>query len=137
VNRPAQFELLDHRLGPEIEGLREVLRLSRITSAEGVDANRDRLGATDGVGDLNFGALGETALHHLSRDVSTEVRAAAIDLRRILAAEGAATVTAHAAVRVDDDLAAGHATVGGWTAFDELPRRIDEHLDILTEPLAE
>ena len=45
------------------------------------------------------------------RDPARGVARRAIDLRRILAAERAAAVTAHAAVRVDDDLAAGEPRV--------------------------
>src|SRR5207244_4341221 len=61
----------------------------------------------------------------------------AIDLRGILAAERAAAVAAHAAVAVDDDLAAGHAAVGRRTAFDELTRRVDEDLHVRPEPGAQ
>src|SRR5207302_1988637 len=103
---PAQIQLLDHRLGAEIEGLREVLGFLRVAGTEGVDADGDRLRPTDCIGYLHFGAFGKTALDHLPRDVAPEVRAAAIDLGRVLSAERAAAVTTHAAVAVDNDLAA-------------------------------
>ena len=43
---------------------------------------------------------------------------------------GAATVTAHAAVGVHDDLAAGQATVALWTANDKTACRVDQILDL-------
>src|SRR5207244_2541022 len=104
---------------------------------EGVDAHRHRLGATDRVRDLHFGARRQTLRHNVARDEPAEIGAAAIHLRRILSAECAAAVATHAAVAVDDDLATGHAAVGRRTAFDELPRRVDEDLDVGTEPLAQ
>ena len=48
-----------------------------------------------------------------------------IDLGRILAAERAAAVATHPAVRVDDDLAAGETGVALRSADDEAAGRID------------
>jgi hypothetical protein len=59
----------------------------------------------------------------------------AIDLRRILAGERAAAVTAHAAVGVDDDLAAGEAAVALRSADDEATRRVDVELRVLVDQL--
>src|SRR5207237_4433045 len=109
VDRLPKLKLLDHRGRAEVEAFDELLCGVPVAGAEGVDANGDRLGAADGVGDLHFGALREALFHHLSRDIATEVGAAAIDFARILAAERAAAVTSHAAVRIDDDLATGNA----------------------------
>src|SRR5262249_43903299 len=57
----------------------------------------------------------------------------AIDLGRILAAERAAAVAAHAAVAVDDDLAAGQAGVALRSADDEAAGGIDEELGVLRQ----
>src|SRR5512142_2979217 len=46
-------------------------------------------------------------------------------------------MAAHAAVRIDDDLPARHATVRRRAAFDELPGGIHENLDMRAEPFAE
>ena len=77
--------------------------------AEGVDANRDRLGDADRVGHLHLAAPREPRRHQVLGDPAHRVGGAAIDLRGILAREGAAAVAPHAAVGVDDDLAAGQA----------------------------
>jgi hypothetical protein len=55
----------------------------------------------------------------------------AVHLGRILAGEGAAAVTGHAAVGVDDDLATGQAAVAHRAADDELAGRVDVELGVL------
>src|SRR6478735_4994728 len=50
----------------------------------------------------------------------------AVDLGRVLAGEGAAAVAGHAAVGVDDDLAAGQAGVAHRAADLETPGGVDE-----------
>ena len=78
-------------------------------SAESVDQNADWLGDADSVGELHFAAVGQAGGHDVLGDVARHVGGGAVDLGRIFAAEGAAAVAAHAAVGVDDDLAAGQA----------------------------
>src|SRR5690348_14070809 len=111
VHRLTQLQLLDHRRRSEIEFLDEVLGSLPVTGPEGVHAHRDRLRAADGIGNLHLGTIREPLFHHLARNVPPEVRAAPIDLARILSAECAPAVTAHTAVAVDDDLPARDAAV--------------------------
>src|SRR5690606_12952618 len=112
--------LADDRGRPEVERLGdEPLGADRVAGPEGVDLDRHRLRAPDGVRHLHFGALGQLGLDDSARDVAAVVRAAAIDLRGVLPAEGAAAVAPGAAVGVDDDLAAGDAAVGRGTAVRE------------------
>src|SRR5262245_22668588 len=120
VDRRAQREPLDHRRRTVVEGANEIRGRLPIARSKRVDAHRNRLCTTDGVRDLTLGALRKSVLPRLSSNEAAEVRAATIDFRRILAAERAAAVAAHTAVRVDDDLATGDAAVGRRTAFDEL-----------------
>ena len=61
---------------------------------------------------------------------SRRVGRRAVDLRAVLARERATTVAAHAAVRVDDDLAAGEARIAHRPAHDEAARGIDEDLRV-------
>ena len=61
--------------------------------------------------------------------------ARAIDLGRIFAAERAAAVAAHAAVGVDDDLAAGEAGVAHRSADHEASRGIDVVLGVGIEQI--
>ena len=59
----------------------------------------------------------------------------AVDLCRVLARERAATVAGHAAVGVDDDLAAGEPAVGVRTAELEDAGRVDEDLEVVVGEL--
>ena len=88
----------------------------------------------DRVGDLELAAVGEAGGDEVLRDVARRVRGRAVDLRRILAREAATALPRGAAVRVDDDLAAGEPRVGLRAADDELPRRVDEHEPVLAQP---
>ena len=107
------------KISPDELGDRRVGELAR---AEGVDVDAHRLGDADGVGELDLAALGQAGGDDVLGDVAGHVGGGAVDLRRILAAEGAAAVPAHAAVGVDDDLAAGQAGVAVRAADDELAR---------------
>ena len=80
----------------------------------------------DRVGDLNLAALGEAGGDDVLGDPARGVGGRAVDLRRVLAGEGAATVAGHAAVGVDDDLAAGEARVADGAADDEASGRVAE-----------
>ena len=86
-------------------------RVGDLAGALGVDVDADRLGDADGVGELDLAALGQAGGDDVLGDVPGHVGGRAVDLGGVLAAEGAAAVPAHAAVGVDDDLAAGHARV--------------------------
>ena len=90
--------------------------------ALGADGDAHRVGHADRVGELHFGALGEAGGDDVLGDVAAHVAGAAVDLRRVLAAERPAAVRAATAVAVDDDLAAGQAGVAVRAADDELTR---------------
>ena len=104
--------------------------------AERVDADADRVGIADGVGELDFRARGEPRGHDVLGHVAAHVGRAAVHLARVLAGERAAAVTAHAAVAVHDDLAAGQAGVALRPADDEPAGGVDEKLRFLREQIA-
>ena len=115
----AQVEVLaDERLD---------LRAADLLGPERLDHHRHRMRDADRVGDLDLAALGQAGGDDVLGDVARRVRRGAVDLRRVLAAEGAAAVAGHAAVGVDDDLAAREAGVADRAADDEPPRRIHQH----------
>ena len=89
----------------------------------------------DRVRDLQLAPLGEARGDDVLRDVARRVRGRAVDLRRVLAREGAAAVRRGAAVRVDDDLAAGEAGVAHRAADDELAGRVAVDEVLVLEPL--
>ena len=94
--------------------------------AEGLDEQADRLGLADRVGDLDLAARGEAGGDDVLGDPAHRVRGRAVDLGRVLAGEGAAAVAGHAAVGVDDDLAAGEAGVAHRAADLEAAGRVDQ-----------
>src|SRR6266568_8463020 len=138
VDGAEQVEVLDDPARGEDEHLphggRDLL-VRHLARAERVDHDRDRLGDPDGVGDLDLAAAGEARGDHVLGDVATHVGSRAIDLGRILAAESPAAMAAHAAVGVDDDLAAGDAGVPHGAADHEAPGGVDEDLRLPVDAL--
>src|SRR5688500_2408614 len=138
VDRLPQIERVHDAAGREVEDLPDGVRDARfghLAGAEGIDHHRDRLGDADGVRDLHLAAAGQARSDDVLRDPPRRVAGGAIDLAGVLAAEGAAAVPPHAAVGVDDDLAAGEAGITLRPADDEAPRRVDVVLDALSAQL--
>ncbi len=99
------------------------------------DEDADRLGHADGVRHLHLAALRGAGGHDVLGDPARGVRRGAVDLARVLAAERAAAVTTHAAVGVDDDLAAGEPGVGVRAAEHERAGRVDVHAEVVVGEL--
>src|SRR6185437_1809883 len=136
INRAQQVQLLDDvgRLEAEHFAYGFFNRfVADDAGAEGVDAHGNRVGITDGVGELNFRAGRQTGSHDVLGHVTAHVSRAAVDLRGVLAAERAAAVTAHAAVAIHDDLAAGQAGVALRSADHETAGRVDEELRLFVD----
>ena len=116
--------------GPQVEHLVDRLgdgvRVD-LLGTEGLDQHRHRAGHADGVGHLDLAAAGGPGGHHVLGHPAGRVGGGAVDLGRVLAREGAATVAGHAAVGVDDDLAAGETGVGVGAAQLEHAGRIGQH----------
>ena len=106
------------------------LGVGDVAGAEGIDVDADRFGDADGVGELEFAAIGEAGRNDVLGHVAGHVGCAAVDLGWVFAAEGAAAVTAHAAVGVDDNLAPGEAAVAVRSADHEASGRVDVVLDL-------
>ena len=103
-------------------------RLADLLGPERLEHDRHRVRDADRVGDLHLAAIREARRDDVLRDPPGRVGGRAIDLRRVLAGERAAAVAGHAAVGVDDDLAARQAAVADRAADDEATRRVDEEL---------
>merc|ERR1712187_177213 len=93
---------LDH-VGDVVRCQRTLLR------AVGLHKERQRLRHANGVGELDQGTLAEAALHDRLGHLPADVCRGAVHLSWVLTREGTPTVSAPAAVRVDDDLAARQA----------------------------
>ena len=112
------------------DGLLDVL-VGDHAGAEGLDEDADRGGLADRVGDLGLAAARQAGGDDVLGDPAHGVRSGAVDLRGVLAGERTAAVAGHAAVGVDDDLAAGHAGVAHRPADDELAGRVDQQPVVL------
>lgn len=117
-----QVELLHDDARPQVkvvpDDLDELVR-SLVRGAVCLNEHGQGLGDTDGVGELNECAASELGVDERLCDPSGDVGGRAVDLGVVLAREGTATVGAPAAIRVDDDFAAGQAGVALGTADDE------------------
>ncbi len=91
------------------------------------------MGDADRVGHLYLAAVGESGGDDVLGDVARRVGSRAVDLRGVLARERAAAVAGHAAVGVDDDLAAGEAGVADGSADHEAPGRVDKQVLVRVE----
>src|SRR6185437_903439 len=138
VDRPAEVEALDNALGRKREvGADQLgeLGFAQLTGAESVNQNTDRLRYANGIGKLDFDAIGEARGNNVFGNVTSHVSRRAVDLGRILAGKCAAAVAAHAAVGVHDDLAAREAGVAHGAADDEAAGGIDVVFGVLVEPV--
>jgi len=124
VDGLGEVELLDNDTGTEVEvvadDLDELLRVL-LRGTVGIDVDRQRLGDTDGVRELDEGTAGETGGDEGLGDPAAYVGGRTIDLGEVLAGEGTTTVGTPATVGVDDDLTAGQTGVTLGTADDEEP----------------
>lgn len=107
---------LPPRTGAEVErllhGRQDLLVIhAGLSAAIGVHVDGQGLGHADGIRHLHQAALGQAARHNGLGSLAGDVGAGAVHLGGVLAGEGAATVGAPAAIGVDDDLAAGEASV--------------------------
>src|SRR5205085_2235591 len=100
---------------------------------EALDLDGEGPRDADRVGDLQLASVGEAGRDDVLGGVPGRVGRGAVDLRRILAGEGAATVAGRAAVGVDDDLAPGEAGVAHRPAHDEPSGRVDVNEVVLAE----
>ena len=94
--------------------------------AEGVDVDTDWLRMADGVGELDLAFRGQSGGDDVFSDPAAHVSGAAVDLAGVLTGEGAAAVTAHAAVGVDDDFPPGQTGIALGSADDEITGGVNE-----------
>src|SRR5262245_52954194 len=101
--------------------------------AESIDKNGNRLRHADHVRQLNLTALRQLGRDDILGDVARHVGGAAIDLGWIFSGEGAAAMTAHAAVGINDDFPSGEPTVALRPADDKASGRVNVIDSVLVE----
>ena len=93
-----------------------------------------RLGNTDGIGDLYGAALGQAGGDDILGEITRGIGRRTVDLRRVLAGEGATAMRRGTAIGVDDDLAAGQSGVAVRAANHEVAGRIDQQVFLADHP---
>src|SRR5208282_1298872 len=79
---------------------------------------------------------GQTGGDNILGHVTAHVSGAPVHLGRVFAAESPAAVPAHAAVAIDDNLAAGQSSIALRPADDKASRGVDEELRLLVQHFA-
>ena len=136
VDGAAQVQFVDDGAGAQIEhlghGALDIL-FRYMVRAEGLYHDRDRLRHADGVGDLHLAAVGQSCGHDVFGYPARRIGCRAVHLGAVLAGKRPAAVSAHAAVGVDDDLAAGETGVAHGAADDEAARGVHVDLAVVGE----
>ncbi len=123
--RGAHVEYLAHQFRQAV--------FAHLAGAEGLHHDGDRLGHADGIGHLHLATLAQAGGHQVLGHVAPHVGRRAVHLGGVLAGECAAAVTAHAAIGIDDDLAAGQAAVAHGAAHHETAGGVDEIAGIVIQ----
>ena len=131
---PVELERANDGGRPKIESSGVLLGDLVVTGAPCVDPQGDRIRQADGVGDLDFSDLSQTAQNDLPRHITGEVSRATVDFGCILAAECSSAVTGCTSIGIDDDLASGYPAVGLGSAEVKGSGRVDQNLGLRIEP---
>ena len=138
-DRPAEVEPLDDRCRAEVEdapGPAPAASTGSISEVPNVSTITDTGRATPiAYATCTSQRSAMPAATMFLADVAHRVRGRAVDLRRVLARERPATVARHAAVGVDDDLAAGETAVGVRTAELERAGGVAQELEVVVGEL--
>ena len=128
VDGVGEVELLDNDTGTEVEVLADDLdELLGVLVGSTVVLNEERegLGDTNGVRELDETAAGETGLDQGLGDPAGEVGSGTVDLGVILSGESTTTVGTPTTVGVDNDLTASKTGVTLGTTNDEVTRGLN------------
>jgi hypothetical protein len=128
VDGVGKVELLDDDTGTEVEVLEDNLnKLLRgfLRGTVVLDEERQGLGNTNSVRQLDKAAAGQFGGNERLSDPARKISSRAVDLGIVLAGEGTTTVSTPAAVGVDDDLTAGETGITLGTTNDEQTGGLD------------
>src|SRR5215510_8964566 len=128
VDRAAEIKGFDNPSRRQLKVCTNQIRNDRrvyLCGAERIHQNAHWLGDSDRVSELNFASLRKSRRYNVLCNMACHVGSGTINLCRILAAECTTTVTAHAAVGIDDNLSPSQAGVSHRPSNDETPCGID------------
>ena len=107
IYRTAEIEPVNKRGGTQINKSADLIGdniLVNLCRSEGIDPDRDRLGNTDGIRDLNLAPVGKPGGNDVLCYVPRGICGSPVNLRRVLPGEGSAAVTGIPAVGINDYL---------------------------------
>ena len=136
VDRPPQVQRLDDTGRAQVEVLVDQFQdflVRNFAGAVGFDHQADRFGDPDGVADLQLYPVGQTSRDDVLGNIADGVSGRAVNLRRVFAAERAATVPGNPTVGVHDNLAAGQTGIAHRATDHEAAGRVDEELGVLVD----
>jgi hypothetical protein len=122
VDGVREVQLLNDDTRAHVEvGLDDVDKLVRglVGGAIGLDEERERLGNTNGIRELDEGATGQLGVNQRLGDPASEVGSGTIDLGVVLSGESTTTVGTPASVSVNNDLTASQTGITLGAADDE------------------
>src|SRR5215211_2448972 len=129
--RLPELQVADDGARPEVEVLLDQRTQGRRVhpcGAERLDHYADGVGDADRVGHLRQTPACEARRHEVLRDPPCGIRGRAVDLRCVLAGEGAPAVRGRTPVRIHDDLASRKASVALRPTRYEPARGVDHDL---------
>ena len=113
-----------------VDGLDDAIFI-HMGGTKGIDHNGERLRNANGVGELDLTAIGKTSSNHILGNPACGIGSRTVNFGAILAREGTAAMTAHAAIGIDDDLAAGKAGVAHRAANDKTTSGVNVDVGIV------
>jgi hypothetical protein len=136
VDGGTEVELLDDVSGSEGEVLSDdvaepVIGLTVLDGAVGVNPDGERVGESDGVGDLNADSVAKSGGDEGLGDKASVVGSGAIDLGGVLTGVSTTSMGAPTAVRVDDDLSASDTGISSGTTDIEFTGGVDDEDSVL------
>ena len=138
VDGTVKVELANDDTRAEVEvlvnDLDELLR-GLLRGTVGVDVDREGLGNTNGVGELDKSTAGKAGVDQGLGDPTGEVGGGAVDLGEVLAGEGTTTVSTPATVGVDNDLTTSQTSITLGATNDEEARGLDVVDGVVVEVL--
>ena len=127
VNGFFELELLDDLCRPQVENLTDFFcdkAIVKLRGAVAVYKYAHRSCNTDGVGNLDENLVSYPCGHKVLCNVPRSVGRRTVNLRRILAGEGSASVSSLASVSVHDDFPSGQSRVPVRSSDDEFSGRV-------------
>src|SRR5439155_21113755 len=92
--------------------------------SKGVHQNRNRLGYTDGISELNFTFVGQTRGHNIFGHITGRVSCATVNFGRVFSGKRSSPMSRPATVTIYNDLSSGQSSISARPANHECAGRV-------------